>query len=213
MASTLARIVVLTVVLAALTAVPATAQSAWNYESPMVLAVAQGGFLITVAAPTFSGCASGFTTYTMQGVLPNLELWTWLVNLDLDAPRQRGHLVVTPLGTYNFSWAYDGWIRVFPVSKTDIVAFLVDPCAFYGTHPFVAEGIGRMNYHSADDSLAGPGVNSWGWTIQGDLNDHGYCPAGQAPSLSWVQKWVIRSQTDYSTAKSTAQKGPTLTCR
>lgn len=212
MARTSVQIVVLAVVLAVLTAVPVAAQSQWATETPTVLAVARGGFLITVAPPTFEGCTAGFTWYSMQG-MPNLDLWTWLVNQDLDAPLLPFHLVVTPLGTLNFSWAFDGWMRVFPVNKADIATFLEKPCEFYGTHPFVAEGIGHMSYHSADDSLAGPGVNTWGWTIQGDLNDHGYCAAGQVPRLFWVQKWVIRSQTDYLTAKSTASKGPTLTCK
>lgn len=146
-----ARTVALTALLVALTALPTAAQSQWENEAPIVLAVAQGGFLITVAPPTFKGCTTGFTWYAIQG-MPNLELWTWLVNLDLDAPLFPFHLVVNPLGTANFSWAFDGWIRVFPVSKADIASFLAKPCEFYGERLFVAEGIGRMSYHSADDA-------------------------------------------------------------
>jgi hypothetical protein len=206
-----ARTVALTALLVALTALPTAAQSPWDNEAPIVLAVAQGGFLITVAPPTFKGCTTGFTWYALQG-MPNLELWTWLVNLDLGAPLFPYHMVENPLGTLNFSWAFDGWMRVFPVSKADIATFLAQPCEFYGTRPFVAEGIARMTYHSADDALTGPGVNSWGWTIQGDLDDHGYCSSG-SPRLFWLQKYVVRSQTDILTAKSTASKGPTLTCK
>jgi hypothetical protein len=54
--------------------------------------------------------------------------------------------------------------------------------------------------------------NSWGWVITGDLDGNGgYCPAG--PRFSWLQRYVIRSESDYSTAKSTASRGPTLTCK
>jgi hypothetical protein len=49
--------------------------------------------------------------------------------------------------------------------------------------------------------------------MQGLLNDHGYCPAGRSPRLYWLQKWVGFSQTDVTAAKSTASKGPTLTCK
>jgi hypothetical protein len=107
----------------------------------------------------------------------------------------------------------DAWIRVFPVGAGDVEAFLEAPCLFYGTRPYMAEGLGRMNYHSADDSLTGPGVNSWGWTIQGDLNDNGYCFGGKSPRLFWLQRWVSFSQTDIAAAKSTSSKGPTLTCK
>ena len=50
---------------------------------------------------------AGFTWYAMQG-MPKLDLWTWLVNEDADAPLFPFHLVVNPLGTLNFSWAFDG---------------------------------------------------------------------------------------------------------
>ena len=212
MVKRLARSVVVVGSLALATVLPATAQSRWDTEGPIFFGFAQGGFLITLAPPTFDGCTQGFAGVA-QTDLPNLELFSWSVVLDPGAPLFPLRIVVNPLGTYNFTWTNDVWIRVFPASRVDLGAFIADPCGFYGAHPFVAEGVGRSNFHSVDDAMTGPGVSAWGWTVLGDLNDHGYCPAGQNPSLSWIAKWVIRSQTDAWTAKSTSSKGPTLTCK
>jgi len=205
-----ARIVLLTALLAALAVAPATAQPRWQNDAPIFLGLAQGGFLVTVAPPTFTGCTVGFTI--VSGVVPKLDLWS--VVYVPDGPLFENRLVVTGKGTFNFKWENDVWIRVFPLAEGDLDAYVADPCTFYGSHPYVADGSGRMNYTSADDSLSGPGVNSWGWTLRGDLDSNGGdCPAGTSPRLSWLQRWVIRSETDFSTAKSTASSGPTLTCR
>ena len=207
-----ARIVVLVALLVALMALPATAQSRWDFDAPIVMGLAEGGFLFTIAPPTFMGCSDGFTAVELPG-LPHLDLWSGFLVNDPGAPVLNMRWVFTPLGTLNIKWQSDVWIRVFPLAEGDLDDYLANPCGFYGSHAYVAEGPGRMNYTSADDSLSGPGVNSWGWTIHGDLNNNGYCPAGQDPRLFWLQKWVVRSQTDIFTAKSTASKGPALTCK
>jgi hypothetical protein len=206
-----ARIVLLTALLAALAVAPATAQPRWQFDAPIFLGLAEDGLLVTIAPASFAGCTVGYNLVVMQG-RPELDLWS--VVLVPDGPLFETRLVVTGKGTLNFKWENDVWIRVFSLADGDLDTYLANPCAFYGSHPYVAEGLGRMNYTSADDSLSGPGVMSWGWVIKGDLDsEDGYCPAGTSPLFSWVQRWVNRSGSDYYAAKSTASRGPTLTCR
>ena len=191
---------------------PAAAQSQWNAQIPGFAGLAEGGFLFTIAPSTFQGCSAGSVIAYLEG-MPNLDLWSVVSVADEGAPSLSLHWVVTPKGAQNISWQADAWIRVFPLEPGDLEVYLADPCAFYGTHEFVAEGLGRWEYFSADDSLIGPGVNSWGFNLHANLVNNGYCQPGEDPKLAWIQKWVTKSRTDYTDAKSTALKGPTLICR
>ena len=206
------RIALLIVSLALVVVPPATAQSKWNLSIPIVMGLAEDGYLFTVAAPTFTGCNEAVVLNSMAGT-PGLDLWSVIFLEDPEDPTATLHWVDTPLGAANITRQADVWIRVFPLVEGDLAEFLAHPCSFYDTHDYVAEGLGRMNYHSVDDTLAGPGVNTWGFTLQGKLMDTGYCLAGKSPELFWNQKWVTKSQTDYSETRSTASKGPTLKCR
>jgi len=200
------------VVCLVLAALPASAQSKWGVEYPLVLGLAEKGLLVTVAAPDFMGCTDAETWVAMTG-LPKLALWSVVWVNDTDAPTQSARWVVTPFGTLTILQQADTWLRVFAVTPEDLDAWVASPCTFYATHPYLAEGLGRINYHSADDSVTGPGVNTWGWTITGRLQDNGYCNGGGSPSLFWLNYWVNRSPSDVYAARSTAAKGPTLTCK
>ena len=206
------RIAGLVAIIGLVAVVPAVTQSQWNMQLPAVVGLVEGGFLFTIAPPTFQGCSAGAVIYALPG-MPNLDLWSNLLVADADAPLINVHWVVTPQGAQNIQWQTDAWIRVFPLGAGDLDDYRANPCEFYGTHEFVAEGLGRWDYHSADDGLVGPGVNSWGFTIHANLNNNGYCQPGADPTLTWIQKWVGKSQTDWTDAQSTASRGPTLTCR
>ena len=208
------NVFVLMGLVAALTTIPATAQSQWDFAWSAALGLAENGFLVVVAPPAFAGCTSGSTWEWFEGELPNVYLYSLFVPDDLDAPTWTLHWVATPPGRYNASWVADAWIRVFKLHDGDLAWFYNDPCGFYSNsiHPYIAEGLGRLNLHSPDDLLEGPGANSWGWVLQGDLDDHGYCPSEKNPRLFWLQDWVTQSN-DLATAQTKASKGPTLTCK
>ena len=206
------RIIVLVACIGLVAVLPAAAQSKWDTQFPAFAGLAEGGFLYTIAPPTFEGCSAGGVLVSLPG-MPNLGLWSIVLVEDEDAPLITLQWVVTPKGAQNISWQTDARIRVFPLGPGDLDDYLANPCGFYGTHAFVAEGLGRWHYFSADDSMVGPGVNSWGFTLQASLNNNGYCQPGADPKLTWTQKWVSKSQTDWTDAKSTASKGPTLICR
>ncbi len=128
------------------------------------------------------------------------------------------HWVSTPSGRENLMMLSDVWIRVFALNPGDLDCpggpYCSDPCTFYSgaSSTLIAEGPGRMNTYSPDDFLTGPGTNSWGWVLTGKLDNWGACPAGQHPRLFWLKNWITHSE-DISTAKTTAQMGPTLTCK
>jgi len=145
--------------------------------------------------------------------MPNLDLWSVVAIDDVETETTKIHWVVTPFGAQNITFEMNALVRVFPLDAGDLCWFQSNPCEFYRTHAYIAEGPARLNYHSADDALTGHGANSWGFTLQGTLMDRGGCPAGTNPQLFWNQKWVTKSLTDYTDAKSTASKGPTLVCR
>jgi hypothetical protein len=206
------RIAVLFALLVLVSAPPASAQSPWSVEFPTFIGLAEGNVLVTVGAPSFAGCDAGSVLVNLPD-MPKLKLWSVVVIEDEGAPTTNLHWVVTPLGVQNITWQTGSWIRVFPLAEGDLDDYLQDPCGFYGTREFIAEGVAQFSYHSADDALTGPGVNTWGFTIHGALIDSGYCPGGTTPHFTWIQKWVGKSQTDYTSAKSTASKGPSLVCR
>jgi hypothetical protein len=206
--STLLLVACLTVAIA----LPAAAQSKWEYDAPIVLGLAKEGLLVTVAPPSFAGCNEGFVAVYLP-MVPELDAWSGFIVLDEGAPLWNMRWVFTPVGSLNIKWQNDAWIRVFELEDGDFESYLLDPCGFYSSQPFIAEGPGRMNYTSADDGLNGPGVNSWGWMLRGDLYDYGYCTGGESPRLGWLQRWVVKSDTDITEAKVTASKGPTLTCK
>ena len=201
----------------AVTALPAAAQSRWEIPPvPAVLALAKDGFLVTVAPTAFTPCTSGsfaeeFGGEWLEG-LPDVDVFAIFSVLDEGAPTWTLHWVSTPPGAQNISWTTNTWIRVFEVDENDLALFKADPCSFYGNHDFIAEGLGHLNLHSPDDFLNGPGTNSWGWVLKGDLDNHGYCADGKSPRLFWLQDWITHS-TDLSTAQTKASKGPTLICK
>jgi hypothetical protein len=192
--------------------VPSAAESKWETELPVVVGLAKDDLLITVAPPDFTGCTDGVVAIFVPG-MPDLDVWSGVFVFDDDAPLWDIHWVYTPFGSQNITWQNDAWVRVFELEDGDIESYLVDPCGFYDSQPILAEGPGRMNFSSADDGLTGPGANSWGFMLRGDLYDYGYCSGGKNPRLFWLQRWVSRSESDFTDAKSTASKGPTLTCK
>jgi hypothetical protein len=198
--------------LVALTGPPAAAQSRWNVTWPAVLGMAEKGLLVTAAPPTFTGCTLGSTAEWLEGMLPNVYLFSFFLVDDPEAPTWSVRWLPTPPGAYNFSWISDARIRVFRLQQGDLEWYQLNPCNFYDNHEYLADGLGRLNMHSPDDLLEGPGANSWGWVLQGHLQDGGYCPAGMNPRLFWLQEWVNRS-TDYSGFNTKAVMGPTLTCK
>jgi hypothetical protein len=208
-----AGVLVLMALIAALTALPAMAQSRWDSQVPAVLGLAKDGMLVTAAPPGFTGCTEGTQGDWVEG-WPDVDLFSFFVYTPEDpaAPMWRSHWVWTSSGRGNWSFEGDTLIRVFMLGAGDLDWYENDPCGFYGTHPYIAEGLGRMNHRSPDDLLVGPGTNSWGWVLKGDLDNDGTCPAGQRPSIVWLQNWITHSP-DPSTAKTTAQMGPTLTCK
>lgn len=212
MPGTSMRAVALTAVLAALVVVPSHAQSRWENDAPVVIGLVDKDLLFTIAPPTFSGCNEGLTAVWLEG-MPKLGLWSGFLSLDPGAPLWNMHWVTTPFGALNITWNNDAWIRVFRVQGDDLAWYQARPCEFYGAHPYVAQGPGFMNFHSADDGLNGPGANSWGYTLRGTLDGDGYCPGGGPVRLTWLQRWVSLSQTDFTVAKSTSSRGPTLACR
>ena len=159
------NVFVLMGLVAVLTAIPATAQSQWDFAWSAALGLAENGFLVVVAPPAFTGCTSGSTLEWLEGELPNVYVYSLFVPDDLDAPTWTLHWVATPPGRYNASWVADAWIRVFELQDGDLEWFYSDPCGFYSNsiHPYIAGGLGRLNLHSPDDLLEGPGANSWGW--------------------------------------------------
>lgn len=193
-------------------AAPASAQSKWNLEFATFIGLAEKGVLVTVAHPAFAGCDTGSVLVTLPG-LPNLDLWSVISINDPGSPTTNLHWVVTARDVQNITWQTPAWIRVFPLGPGDLDAYLANPCGFYGSRDYIAEGVGQFSYFSADDALIGPGVNSWGFTIHGALANSGYCRGGTEPYFTWIQKWVGKSDTEYTTAKSTASKGPSLVCR
>lgn len=198
--------------LALLAPAPATAQSRWDLHVATFIGLVEDGHLFTIAPSTFQGCESGTPIVWLEG-MSNLELWTVVAIDDAEAETTRIHWVSTPFGAMNITFEMDAWTRVFPLDGGDLDLLQTNPCDFYRNHRFIAEGPTRFNYHSADDALTGPGVNSWGFTLQGTLINSGACPGGTSPQLFWNQKWVVKSLTDYTAARSTASRGPTLVCR
>jgi hypothetical protein len=196
--------------LAGVVAVPAKAQSSSGVQYPVVLGLAQSDLLVTAAPRVFAGCMSG-DTLVWQTSMPKLDLYSFFWVNDEGAPLWDLRLVLTPLGAVNVTWNGDAWIRVFRLSNGDLDSYKENPCLFYSMHPYVAEGAGRLSLHSADDAVVGPGANSWGYALQGTLDDNGYCGGGSV-RLSWLQKWISFSQTDYTIAKSTSSK-LTLSCK
>ena len=174
------RIAVLVAIIGLVAVVPAVTQSQWNMELPAVVGLVEGGFLFTIAPPTFQGCSAGAVINALPG-MPNLDLWSILVVADADAPLINLHWVVTPQGAQNIRWQTDAWIRVFPLGQGDLDDYQTNPCGFYRTHEFVAEGLGRWDYHSADDGLVGPGVNSWGFTLHAESHQQRVLPARSGP--------------------------------
>jgi hypothetical protein len=208
---------VLMVLLASLTALPAAAQSKSKWViGPVcaILALAKDDLLVIVAPPEFTGCNSSTTSEGewLENQWPDVNLFAFWVDVDPTAATWTARFMFTPSGRGNSSWVSDSWIRVFRLEEGDLETLRADPCAFYNSGKHIAEGPGRWNMHSPDDSLSGPGTNPWGWVLEGNLDDNGYCPAGESPRLFWLQNWVTQSN-DYLTAETTAQQGPTLTCK
>jgi hypothetical protein len=204
--------VALVACLGVMIAVPAAAQSQWDADAPVVIGLVKNDLLITVAPLEFTGCTSGEMGVYLPG-MPELDVWSGFFVYDEGAPLWEMHWVFTPVSSVNITFQNDAWIRVFEFEDGDILSYLLDPCGFYSSRPFIAEGPGRFNFSSADDGLTGPGANSWGYTMKGDLYDYGYCSDGKSPRLLWLQKWVSFSESDFTDAKVTVSKGPTLTCK
>lgn len=198
---------------AGVAASPAYAQSKWNVPIPAVIAMAKDGVLVTVAPASFSGCQQGEALLeSTLTVLPGLDLWSPVLVLDEGAPVWNMSWVNPGSGALNVKFHAEAWIRLLPYAgEQDLAEFLADPCAYYARTP-LAEGLGRMSYTSADDSLAGPGANSWGINLLGPALSTTHCPSGTV-RLSWTQRWVIRSATDFSAARLTAEAGPVFTCQ
>ncbi len=209
------NVLVLMVLLASLTAVPAAAQSKWVI-GPVCgfIVLAKDEVLVTAAPPEFTGCTSSTTWEAewLQDMLPDIDVLALFIDDDPLAATWTLRFVFTPSGRGNSSWVSDTWIRVFRLEEGDLETFRADPCAFYDSGRHIAEGLGRWNMHSPDDSLSGPGTNPWGWVLEGKLNNNGYCPAGESPRLFWLQNWVTQSN-DILTAQTTAQQGPNLICK
>jgi hypothetical protein len=196
--------------LAAPTATPQSG-SPWNVELPGFLALAEDDLLVLLAPLDFGGCVDAAPLLTLE--MPGLELWAPILVFDPGAPALRLHWVTTPNLADNISWHQDLHARVFRGDVNDLIAdFLSDPCDFYMFGPLLAEGAVRFNYHSSDDALVGPGVNSWGWSMKSRLENEGACSPDRTPRLEWVLKWVVKSDDNLSAARVTASKGPYLNC-
>ena len=208
------NVFVLMALVVALTALPATAQSRWDFEpSPAVFGLGANGLLVTIAPPTFTGCTEdhfewGEILTDWPDVVPFSFFFVW----DDGIPVWTSRWVSTASGRGNWLFESDTWLRVFPVQSADLDSFYENPCAFYGSHTYIAEGLGHISMHSPDDLLEGPGTNPWGWAITGNLNENEYCPDGGTAHLHWVHNWITHS-TDNLKTKTTADKGPTLTCK
>lgn len=207
------RLVVVALCMAGAFQASAQAQSRWGVEIPAMIALAKDGVVAIVAPPSFTGCTQGeVLVESSLTVLPGLDLWSPVAVLDEGAPTWHMRWVYPGSGALNIKWQSNAWIRVLPFAgDADLLSFFADPCGFYHRPP-LAEGPGWISYTSADDALTGPGTNSWGFTIHGPSLLTTLCSTG-AVRLSWVQRWIIKSDTDFAAARLTVEKGPLFTCR
>ena len=133
-------------------------------------------------------------------------------------------------GNWMEVWRPDGTIkyhdrgfyftRVFYVDwdEDDLDDFFNDPCAFWPPGPLVAEGITHTTYNDndIDFGLHPHRTNSWGYTINGMLEDiEGLCP-GDMVKLHVLFRGKIKGSADWPACWPgcviTRYTGPQLIC-
>lgn len=213
-------LIVVALALAVVAPGPPPAQAGANLglvPIPAFLGVADKGVLAILTNADFSSCAVSQPMFPPI-VGPGLDLWSFNLAFE-DAAGEVGippvilKLAITPKGAVNGYWHQTMRARVYTGSETLIADFLASPCTFYNSGPLVAEGFVEMLYESADDGLAGPGVNSWGLNVKGTLEDvAGQCSSGSV-EYRLLRRWILRTTgPEFVFDKVTASKGPSLTC-
>jgi hypothetical protein len=201
-------------------AAPAAAQNGASSTWPVntFVAFATGDTLITLAAPGFESCQYDDEAYPFYGPeaeyfgpVPGMTFWS--VQGVPSAPETNLHLIITPKGAVNVGWVMDVAVRVYRGPGIAEQFRSMKKCVFLRDGPLVARGIARYNMSDANDSLAAPGVNQWGWTLRGTLDNVEVDGCGGTVLLSMVRRWVVKSDPDVTVTKLTASKGPTLSCR
>lgn len=216
-------LIVVALALAVVAPGPPPAQAGANLgpiQLPGLLGVADKGVMTIMTNPAFAGCASWvpFSLFPLAGQ-PGMELWSFNLAFEdlageVPTPPITIKLTATKKGAVNGYWHEPLRARVYRQEGMDLVAaFLANPCTFYDEGPLVAEGPVEMLYESADDSLVGPGVNSWGLNVKGTLEDvTGTCASGRV-EYRLLRRWIQYSPgPEYVIDKVTASKGPSLTC-
>lgn len=213
-------LIVATLALALIVPGPPAARAGANLgpiQLPGILGVADKGVLTILTNPQFTGCTSWdpYSPFPIAGQ-PGVERWAFITAYEggEPVPPVNIKLTVTPKGAVNGYWHETLKARVYRYQGPGLVAsFMGNPCEFYASTPYLAEGPVEMLYESADDGLAGPGVNSWGLNVRGTLDDvTGECSSG-AVEYRLLRRWIQYSPgPEYIIDKVTASKGPSLTC-